>query len=201
MTFKNFIRVFFNLFFRRNKIIKVYLDKKNGLKISPSSNLRHCHFNVIGRGNLIIIENHCDLRGLHIFMEGNNNKIVIGHNTIVNASKKTPTSFNACHGGSIVINPNCLFSNNIEIHTTDYHSIVDERGFSINRPSDVYIGKHCWIGLRSVLLKGTRLSDNTIVGACSLVAKSYEEGNIIIAGTPAILKKRKVSWTNERNWD
>lgn len=134
-------------------------------------------------------------------MEGNNNKVIIGHNTVVNAFKNAYTSFNACHGSTIIIGPNCLFSNNVEIHTTDYHTIIDDKGISFNKPSDVYIGKHCWIGLKCVLLKGVKLEDNTIVGACSLVTRKYDEGNIIIAGNPATQIKRNVTWTNDRKWN
>ncbi len=57
-------------------------------------------------------------------------------------------------------------------------------------PKDVIIGKNCWIGMNSVILPGAVLGDKTIVGAGSIVTKSFPEGNCIIAGNPAnILKK------------
>lgn len=50
---------------------------------------------------------------------------------------------------------------------------------------DIVIGKDCWIGMNSVVLPGVILGDNTIVGAGSVVTKSFEEGNCVIAGNPA----------------
>lgn len=50
---------------------------------------------------------------------------------------------------------------------------------------DVIIGKKCWIGMNSVILPGVCLGDHTIVGAGSVVTKSFPDGNCIIAGNPA----------------
>lgn len=50
---------------------------------------------------------------------------------------------------------------------------------------DIVIGEKCWIGMNSVVLPGVVLGNHTIVGAGSIVTKSFEEGNCIIAGNPA----------------
>lgn len=49
----------------------------------------------------------------------------------------------------------------------------------------IVIGKQCWIGMNSVLLPGVILGDNTIVGAGSIVTKSFPDGHCVIAGNPA----------------
>lgn len=55
---------------------------------------------------------------------------------------------------------------------------------------DVIIGNKCWIGMNSMILPGVKLGDNTIVGAGSVVTKSFPEGNVVIAGNPAkVIKK------------
>lgn len=54
----------------------------------------------------------------------------------------------------------------------------------------VVIGEKCWIGMNSIILPGVTLGDKTIVGAGSVVTKSFEEGNIVLGGNPAkIIKK------------
>jgi len=59
---------------------------------------------------------------------------------------------------------------------------------------DVIIGKNCWIGMNSVILPGVKLGDHTLVGAGSIVTKSFPEGNVVIAGNPAkVIKKLKTS--------
>ena len=57
----------------------------------------------------------------------------------------------------------------------------------------VTIGNKCFIGINSILLPGVELGDNTIVGAGSVVTKSFREGNIVIAGNPA----RKICTVDE----
>lgn len=39
--------------------------------------------------------------------------------------------------------------------------------------------------MNAVILPGVHLGDHTIVGAGSVVTRSFPEGNIIIAGVPA----------------
>lgn len=50
---------------------------------------------------------------------------------------------------------------------------------------NVIIGEKCWIGMNAVILPGVKLGNQTIVGAGSVVTKSFSEGNVIIAGNPA----------------
>lgn len=49
----------------------------------------------------------------------------------------------------------------------------------------VTIGDSCFIGMHSILLPGVVLGDHTLVGAGSIVTKSFPEGNVVIAGNPA----------------
>jgi acetyltransferase-like isoleucine patch superfamily enzyme len=54
----------------------------------------------------------------------------------------------------------------------------------------VKIGRFCWVGANSIILKGVTLGDGCIVGAGSVVTKSFPEGSVI-AGNPArLLRKR-----------
>lgn len=49
----------------------------------------------------------------------------------------------------------------------------------------ITIGDSCFIGMNSILLPGVELGERTIVGAGSVVTKSFPEGNVVIAGNPA----------------
>lgn len=53
----------------------------------------------------------------------------------------------------------------------------------------IVIGKRCWIGANAVILPGVRLGDDVIVGAGSVVTKSFDS-NLIIAGCPAKIIKQ-----------
>ena len=50
---------------------------------------------------------------------------------------------------------------------------------------DVRLGENCWIGMNSTILPGVTLGEHTIVGAGSVVTKSFPEGHCVIAGNPA----------------
>ena len=89
---------------------------------------------------------------------------------------KTKACCDECCGGDIHnIGNGCLLSNNIELHTSDYHSILDIKSTTrINSAKNIHLGDRVWIGLRSIILKGTNLPNNdTIVGAGSIVTGHF----------------------------
>ena len=87
---------------------------------------------------------------------------------------------NAC--GGIFIGEGTIWSANVTIvsigHDFSNFDLVPE-----TRP--IRIGRNCWLGAGAVVLPGIQLGDRTIVGANSVVTKSFEEGHVIIAGVPA----------------
>ena len=79
-------------------------------------------------------------------------------------------------GKGIKIAPNCGF-------ITTNHDINDLSTWSEGK--EIVIGDDCWIGMNSIILPGVHLGNHTMVGAGSIVTKSFEHGNVIIAGNPA----------------
>ena len=71
---------------------------------------------------------------------------------------------------------------------TRNHGINDLNKHEKNK--EIHIGKNSWIGANAIILPGVRLGEHTIVGAGSIVTKSFSEGNCVIGGNPAkIIKK------------
>ncbi|MDN5205653.1 acyltransferase [Fulvivirgaceae bacterium BMA10] len=91
--------------------------------------------------------------------------------------------------------PGCYIQGHGGIHIGDYTQIAPNVGIiSANHDlhdsrkhihDPVYVGKYCWIGFGAVILPGVKLGDFTIVGAGSVVTKSFEKGYCVIAGNPA----------------
>lgn len=55
----------------------------------------------------------------------------------------------------------------------------------------IIIGKGCWIGANSVILKGVTLGNGCVVGAGSVVTHSFPDCSVV-AGNPAKLLRRRV---------
>lgn len=102
-------------------------------------------------------------------------------------------------GANVTIGNDCMFSYNVELWTDDAHTVYDvSTGKVVNKAKRVLtIGNHVWLGRAVSVLKDVEIADNVIVGACSLVNKSIEESNVVVAGLPARVVKHGVSWRRE----
>lgn len=98
---------------------------------------------------------------------------------------------------SINIGDNCMFSHSIYLRPCDAHTIFDKNSNIINRGKDIIIGNKVWIGQGVTLLKNTKVSDNSVVGLGSIVTKKFNESSVIIAGNPAKILKREITWSRE----
>lgn len=84
-------------------------------------------------------------------------------------------------GKGTYIAPNVgIITSNHDLYNLDKHT----------DGKDVILGNKCWIGMNAVILPGVKLGDKTIVGAGSVVTKSFPDGNIVIAGNPANIVKQ-----------
>ena len=96
---------------------------------------------------------------------------------------------------SITVGDDCLFSSNITLRANDGHVVFDKKTKTVlNKPNSIEIGNHVWCGQNVYILKNTKIKDNCIIGACSLVNKSYALKNSVIAGNPAKIVKQNVDW-------
>jgi acetyltransferase-like isoleucine patch superfamily enzyme len=55
-------------------------------------------------------------------------------------------------------------------------------------PKPVVLKKGCWIGANVIILPGVEIGENTVIGAGSVVTKSFPKG-VVAAGNPAKLIK------------
>ncbi len=69
-----------------------------------------------------------------------------------------------------------------------------ESGKILNSVREMKIGNHCWVGRNVTILKNTKLADDTIVGFGAVVSSSFAESHTAIAGNPAKVVKKGITW-------
>lgn len=76
-----------------------------------------------------------------------------------------------------------MFGPNVTIATAGHpiEPSLRRQGYQYNMP--VHIGKNCWIGAGVVILPGTTIGDNTVIGAGSVVTKDIP-GGVVAVGNP-----------------
>ncbi len=77
---------------------------------------------------------------------------------------------------------------NVKILDNDFHPLdpearkIDDK--ALIKKKEIVIGSNVFIGVNSIILKGTKLGDNCVVGAGSVVSGVFP-ANVIVAGNPA----------------
>ena len=78
----------------------------------------------------------------------------------------------------------CLVSWQNLFMDTDFHHITHRNKEKINH-LPITFGDNVWVGCRCTILKGVNIADNSVVAAGSLVKKSFQGTNLLIAGETA----------------
>lgn len=96
------------------------------------------------------------------------NNVGIGEHNIIKCQEK------------ISIGEGTLFGPNVFVydhdHMFDAVNGVDRKKFNI---SEVVIGNNCWIGANVVILKGTHIGDNVVIGAGCVIHGSIPSGVVV----------------------
>lgn len=90
----------------------------------------------------------------------------------------------------ISIGKGTIIAKDVLIRDSDNHDILYE---GYKKTSPIYIGEHCWIGMRSTILKGVKIGDGAIIAAGSVVVKDVPP-NSVVAGVPAKIVKTNIMW-------
>lgn len=153
-------------------------------------------FQIYGNNNIITIGSHNTIIRGDFHIEDNDGRINIGnHNAICGY-----THLAVIEGKSITIGNYCLFSSNVIFRVGDSHSIISKSSKKrINRSEDIVINDHVWFGNNTTILKGVTILQDSVVATGCIVIDSPKTPNIILAGVPAKIVKREISWDNSRN--
>lgn len=95
-------------------------------------------------------------------------------------------------GTRVTIGRKCRIGSGLDVHTASTHADQDFNSDRLgSRRADVKIGNFCWVGDSVFIREGVTLGDNCVVGAGSVVTRSFPS-NSVIAGSPAKLLRRKI---------
>ncbi|HFU4117175.1 TPA: DapH/DapD/GlmU-related protein [Streptococcus suis] len=91
----------------------------------------------------------------------------------------------------IEIGDDTMFGDGVRIYDFDhkfsnYH--IEKHAF---KSAPIRIGKNCWIGANSVILKGVTIGDNTIIGAGCTISKDIPANSIVTTKNQFTIRNRK----------
>lgn len=169
--------------FRSSLKIMHFRMKYPSLKIKFNSYLAKNVEIICCDGSRCEITNTHIAKGVYIKVEENAilkvDNSYIGADSMIVANKHIEIHSHCSIGEMVVIrDQNHIFGN---------QKLVKDSGYEI---APVIIRENVWLGAKSTILKGVELGENTVVGAHSLVNKSFPANSILI-GSPAKLMIKK----------
>lgn len=94
---------------------------------------------------------------------------------------------------TISIDSGTIIAPNVVIVDSDFHLPWPPETRAVNpgfqNDADVKIGKNVWVGMNTIILKGTAIGDNSVIGAGSVVL-GVIPANVLAVGNPAKVVKR-----------
>ena len=182
------VEILLNYFYRYFLFIKnnnITLKGKLKIKNKPLVHILDGSSLIIGENVALNSKNskyHVNMFApVKIYTDSIEAKIEIGNNTRIHGS--------CLHAyESIEIGENCLIATNCQIFDGSGHntSLDDpsKRLETSGAVKPITVGNNCWIGTSVIILPGTKLGNNCIVAAGSIVNGEFKN-NSLIGGNPA----------------
>lgn len=198
-VFKNVIKKIFRI---KNSVEK--LVDEGYVLVGENSNISGLNITIKKKQKhaYLKIGDNCVINGTFVF-EREGAKIEIGSNTFIGGGLFVATE-------NIKIGDNVMFSWGCTVSDTNAHSLKwEERENDVRewkqgldegkegeyknwvnvKSKPILIENKCWIGFNSIILKGVILAEECVVGAGSVVTKSFKKGSVIGGNPASIISK------------
>ena len=122
-------------------------------------------------------------------------KVYFGDGSRLTIGDRSYLGLNARLGGKITIGDDVIMGPDVIMMTAshEYRNIkipINQQGNIEEK--EIIIGDNVWIGTRSIILPGIKIGSHSIIGAGSIVTKSFPDYSII-GGNPAKLIKNRIN--------
>lgn len=181
--------------------------------------LKSNYFKMFMKFNKVQYGEHLNLIGLPVIFKQKSAELTIGNDCLIKSDFLSNlvglyqrTIIVAREGGKIHIGDNVGISGatiysksyieignytniggNVKILDHDFHPIDAEarkmNNMAMVGKKPIKIGENVFVGCNSIILKGTEIGDNSVVGAGSVVSGKFP-ADVVIAGNPARIIKR-----------
>lgn len=81
-------------------------------------------------------------------------------------------------GKKITLGEDVMIGRNAVVYDSDFHRILQKDETVMNPSRPVKIGDHVWLGANAMILKGTVIGNNSVIGANTVVSGSVPENSI-----------------------
>lgn len=129
----------------------------------------------ISKGGKITIGDGAKIRERSYISVRNGAQIVLGKSSTIGMDCKVVCHENIYIGDGTLLSPNVLIYDHD--HRFDANDGVFRKEF---KTSPIIIGKNCWIGANTVILRGTVIEDNCVIGAGCVIKGKYPAGSLIV---------------------
>jgi acetyltransferase-like isoleucine patch superfamily enzyme len=172
----------------------VFAGDGNVVTVEADCVLQACTIEVFGSGHRVHFGRSCRLQGLHVRLEDRDCAVTVGAFTTVEGAHLAAVE----PGMRIVIGEGCMLSHDIDVRTSDSHTIYDlNSGARVNPPASVSIGPRTWVGAHVNVLKGVTIGADCVIGLGALVTRDVPTG-CVAGGTPARVIRQGIRWSRER---
>lgn len=92
----------------------------------------------------------------------------------------------------VTIGDNCLFAEGVKIYDHDHRfrnpdKLIKDQGY---KAQPVVIGSNCWLANNVIVLKGTTIGSNTVIGAGCVVHGDIPENSIVSLDGELVIRRR-----------
>lgn len=163
LAFYNFIKCFCIKLTRNNfEFYPVQLLGRNTRLVIEKSGRVHLGKHIVSDGRLVIVVD----KNAELFI---GDGVYFNENVMISCKK------------NIKIDSGCKFGPNVKVFDND-HKFDAERGVGEEHTSAaISIGKNCWIATNCVILKGTTIGDNCVIGAGVIAHGTIPASSIVTA--------------------